>query len=87
MGDNFIKTGLCTLSHIRLIGSWTSLPCLQVPGGAAGYYLLGKLYTLTDNPSSAIAAFQAALMQDPLMWCAYEGLCRLGKATHTLPEG
>ena len=56
--------------------------CKQVPGGAAGYYLLGKLYTLTDNPAMATSAFSAALMRDPLMWCAYEGLCRLGKARY-----
>lgn len=51
---------------------------MQVPGGAAGCYLLGKLHSLTDNPSTAISCYQAALIKDPLLWSAYEGLCQLG---------
>jgi len=49
-----------------------------MPGDAAGYYLLGKLYSLTDNPNMATSAFQAALIRNPLLWSAYEGLCQLG---------
>lgn len=51
----------------------------QIPGGAAGCYLLGRLHSLTDNPSTAISCYQAALLKNPLLWCAYEGLCQLGR--------
>ena len=52
---------------------------LQVPGGAAGLYLLGRLHSLTDNPTMATSCYQAALLRDPLLWSAYEGLCQLGQ--------
>ena len=56
---------------------------LQVPGGAAGLYLLGRLHSLTDNPTMATSCYQAALMRDPLLWSAYEGLCQLGQTFAT----
>lgn len=52
---------------------------MQVPGDAAGCFLLGKLHSLTDNPSMAVSCYQAALVKDPLLWAAYEGLCQLGE--------
>ena len=51
----------------------------QIPGGAAGYYLLGRLCCLTDNQQEAVRCYRSALMMDPLLWCAYEGLCNLGE--------
>lgn len=47
-------------------------------GGAAGEYLLGMICKDTGRRAAAITRFTRALMADPLMWCAYEGLCALG---------
>ena len=47
-------------------------------GGAAGEYLLGMICRDTGRRAAAIARFARALTADPLMWCAYEGLCALG---------
>ena len=46
--------------------------------GATGEYLLGLICKDTGRRESAIARFTRALMADPLMWVAYEGLCALG---------
>lgn len=51
----------------------------QVPNGAAGYYLLGRICVLSNRHESAIQYFAAALTLDPLLWCAYEELCNLGE--------
>lgn len=50
----------------------------KVPNGAAGLYLLGRIYQLSTRHSVAIAYFGNALQLDPMMWCAYEELCNLG---------
>ena len=47
-------------------------------GGAAGEYLLGLICKETGRRAAAVARFTRALTADPLMWCAYEGLCALG---------
>lgn len=36
------------------------------------------------KPAMAVTHLCAALQQDPLLWCAYEELCLLGEAPHTL---
>lgn len=50
----------------------------QVPNGAAGHYLLGRVYQLSNRHSVAIAYYNTALQLDPMMWCAHEELCTLG---------
>ena len=50
----------------------------QVPNGAAGFYLLGRIYQLSNRHSAAIAYYNTALGLDPTMWSAYEELCALG---------
>ena len=50
----------------------------EIPNGAAGVHLLGKIYQLSNRPSAAAEKFQAALRIDPLMWCSFEELCSLG---------
>ena len=50
----------------------------QVPHGAAGYYLLGRICRLSNRQKQAVQYFAAALALDPLLWCAYEELCILG---------
>jgi hypothetical protein len=50
----------------------------QVPHGAAGYYLLGRICRLTNRQRQAVQHFAAALALDGLLWCAYEELCILG---------
>ena len=45
---------------------------------AAGEYLLGVICKETGRRAAAVARFTRALTADPLMWCAYEGLCALG---------
>ena len=53
----------------------------QVPHGAAGYYLLGRVCRLSNRQKQAAQFFAAALALDPLLWCAYEELCILGAPT------
>ena len=50
----------------------------QVPHGAAGYYLLGRICRLTSRQRQAVQYFASALALDNLLWCAYEELCILG---------
>jgi anaphase-promoting complex subunit 3 len=47
-------------------------------GGAAGFYLLGRLLRVRDATAAAIDAFQQALQRDASLWLAYEQLCELG---------
>lgn len=54
----------------------------QVPNGAAGYYLLGRICVASNRHDAAIQYFSAALTLDPLLWCAYEELCNLGEQLH-----
>ena len=49
----------------------------SVPNGAAGVYLLGRVYQLSNRHNPAVQQFQRALQMDPLMWCAFEQLCAL----------
>lgn len=53
-------------------------PSTEVPNGAAGHYLLGKIYRYTDRRKIAIEHFVQAVSLDPLLWAAYEELCILG---------
>jgi len=50
----------------------------SIPNGAAGIYLLGKIYQLTNRHTAAITNFRNALHMDPMLWCAFEELCSLG---------
>ncbi|DBA97960.1 TPA: Cell division cycle protein 27 [Trebouxia sp. C0006] len=50
----------------------------DVPNGAAGFYLLGKICRLTNRHKVAQSYHKAALTLDPLLWSAYEELCMLG---------
>ncbi|CAN7001066.1 unnamed protein product [Brassica rapa subsp. trilocularis] len=52
----------------------------QVPGGAAGHYLLGLIYRYAGRKNSSIQQFRMALSCDPLCWEAYAELCSLGAA-------
>ena len=51
----------------------------QVPQGAAGYYLLGRIARLQSRPGEAAEYFSEALALNPLLWQAYEELCQLGE--------
>lgn len=53
----------------------------QVPNGAAGLHLLGRVCRATGRDAAAAAWFAKALRLDPLMWGAYEALCALGAHT------
>ncbi|XP_071715355.1 cell division cycle protein 27 homolog B-like [Rutidosis leptorrhynchoides] len=55
-------------------------PNAEVPNGAAGHYLLGLIYRCTNKLKSAADHFNQALSVDPLLWAAYEELCKLGAA-------
>ncbi|BDA50167.1 Cell division cycle protein 27 homolog [Coccomyxa sp. Obi] len=62
----------------------------EVPNGAAGYYLLGKICALSNRHEEAAHYYAAALTLDPLLWSAYEELCNLGedsKAAQLLNRG
>ncbi|CAA0382624.1 unnamed protein product [Arabidopsis thaliana] len=60
------------------------LPCEdyaeEVPGGAAGHYLLGLIYRYSGRKNCSIQQFRMALSFDPLCWEAYGELCSLGAA-------
>ena len=56
----------------------------QVPCGAAGHYLLGRICVLSNRHDSAVAHLCDALRADPLLWCAYEELCALGARVPSL---
>lgn len=49
-----------------------------MPGGAAGLYLLGRVYRKLGDAQGAKAALVHALQLSPLLWSAYEELCALG---------
>ncbi|KAG6610043.1 putative anaphase-promoting complex subunit [Phytophthora cinnamomi] len=50
----------------------------NVPAGAAGLYLLGRVCRRGSRRQQAIACFVKSLETDPFMWSAYEQLCELG---------
>lgn len=52
---------------------------MQVPGGAAGYLLLGQIARLTSRQQEAAKYYSTALEMDPLLWQAFQELCQLGE--------
>lgn len=62
-------------TNIHQHGLW-----LQVPNGAYGQFLLGRIARLTSRPDKAVAHFEKALILNPMLWSAYEELCSLGLA-------
>lgn len=50
----------------------------RVPNGAAGHYLLGRIYQLSNRHSAALSFYDGAMNLDPMMWSAFEELCVLG---------
>ncbi|RLN49470.1 hypothetical protein BBJ29_000100 [Phytophthora kernoviae] len=50
----------------------------NVPAGAAGLYLLGRVCRRGSRRQQAVACFVKSLEIDPFMWSAYEQLCELG---------
>ncbi|KAG7401626.1 Cell division cycle protein 27 [Phytophthora boehmeriae] len=50
----------------------------NVPAGAAGLYLLGRVCRRGSRRQQAVACFVKSLEIDPFMWSAYEELCELG---------
>ena len=71
-------TSIHVQAYFRLDNSISEILTIQVPGGAAGLYLLGQLHSMTDQPNFAKQAYESALDLDPTMWSAYERLCQLG---------
>ncbi|KAI9907915.1 hypothetical protein PsorP6_004299 [Peronosclerospora sorghi] len=50
----------------------------NVPSGASGLYLLGKIYRRGNRRQQAVTCFVKSLEIDPFLWSAYEQLCQLG---------
>lgn len=50
----------------------------NVPNGADGLFLLGKVYTRTSRAMEAQVHFKQCLMLDPLHWAAFDALASLG---------
>lgn len=74
----------CPPSTLRAEQATPSLPrpaASQVPNGASGFYLLGRIYQLSNRHSAAIAYYATALQLDPMLWSAFEELCALGADT------
>ncbi|ETW00923.1 hypothetical protein, variant [Aphanomyces invadans] len=51
---------------------------LNVPNGASGLFLLGRIYRRLHRNDQAIECFKESLHQDPFLWSAFENLCELG---------
>lgn len=58
----------------------------EVPNGAAGLYLLGRVNRLVGRAQDAREHYVRALRLNPLMWCAYEELCALGERISWFPS-
>eukprot|EP00878_Enallax_costatus_P033112 GHUV01036499.1.p1 GENE.GHUV01036499.1~~GHUV01036499.1.p1 ORF type:complete len:275 (+),score=53.83 GHUV01036499.1:286-1110(+) len=52
----------------------------EVPNGAAGWYLLGRIARLNNHPDRAAECYARALHKDPMLWVAFAELCMLGKS-------
>ena len=52
----------------------------SMPNGAAGYYLLGQICEKLGRISDAKNYFAKALQLNPVLWTAYEKLCKMGYA-------
>ncbi|KAG7393609.1 Cell division cycle protein 27 [Phytophthora pseudosyringae] len=50
----------------------------NVPAGAAGLYLLGRICRRGNRRQQAVACFVKSLEMEPFLWSAYEELCDLG---------
>jgi anaphase-promoting complex subunit 3 len=50
----------------------------EIPGKAAGHYLLGLVYQRSNRKNKAVDQFKKSLEKDPTMWMAYVALCDLG---------
>lgn len=73
---------ICAHAQMTPITSHQCLPLVgcypQVPHGAAGFFLLGRICRLTTRHAEAAEHFYTALKLNPLLWSAYEELCQLG---------
>ena len=61
-----------------IVGVAKKFRAVQVPHGAYGQFLLGKIMRVTSRPKPAAKYFQKCLKLNPMMWSAYEELCQLG---------
>lgn len=62
----------------RVQNHMLSAPELQVPNGAYGQFLLGRIAKLSNRHDKAVAHFEQCLLLNPMMWSAFEELCALG---------
>ena len=53
--------------------------CVQVPFGAYGLYLLGKVCRLMGRLAEAKDYYSRALRLNPLLWSAFDELCAVGE--------
>ncbi|DBA01288.1 TPA: hypothetical protein N0F65_001793 [Lagenidium giganteum] len=50
----------------------------NIPNGAAGHYLMGRICRQANRRQQAIECFVKSLEMDPFLWAAYDELCELG---------
>eukprot|EP00871_Galdieria_phlegrea_P002914 jgi/Galph1/3623/GphlegSOOS_G2287.1 len=50
----------------------------DIPGKAAGHYLLGLIYQRSNRRNKAIDQYQKSLEKDPTLWMAFVALCEMG---------
>eukprot|EP00803_Ostreobium_quekettii_P008957 evm.model.scf_2531EXC.1 EVM.evm.TU.scf_2531EXC.1 scf_2531EXC:7324-14576(-) len=55
----------------------------EAPMSAEGLYLLGKICRMTHRNHTAKEYYVQALNKDPMLWCAFEELCKLGAEEET----
>eukprot|EP01122_Echinamoeba_exundans_P006598 TRINITY_DN1889_c1_g1_i1.p1 TRINITY_DN1889_c1_g1~~TRINITY_DN1889_c1_g1_i1.p1 ORF type:complete len:417 (-),score=84.16 TRINITY_DN1889_c1_g1_i1:576-1778(-) len=51
----------------------------EVPNGSAGLFILGQLCRKLNQRERAVKYFSKSLELNPLLWCSYEALCKLGE--------
>ena len=49
----------------------------EIAGGAAGYYLLGKIREQQSQKKKALKYFTKAIELNPTLWVAFEKICNL----------
>ncbi|GLE10439.1 hypothetical protein PINS_up022540 [Pythium insidiosum] len=76
--NHFAEAESALLGPHAVAGGFDQAQVANVPNGAAGLYLLGRICRRANRRQQAVEYFTMALEHDPSLWSAYEELCDLG---------
>lgn len=80
---NKLKEAQQALTHIRpprnSISESSTFIQSVMANGAAGHFLLGRIFEKSNRTHEAIESYMNALTNDPSLWIAYEKICKLYK--------